>query len=389
MFRIRTLNEIAPTGLDLFAQGDYEVAEEISSPDAILLRSYKLSFSEIENSVLAVARAGAGVNNIPVNDCTNHGVVVFNTPGANANSVKELVIAGLLLSSRGISEGMQWVASQRADDKLGLNIEKEKNRFVGNEISGKKLGVIGLGSIGALVANAAVNLDMDVYGYDPFISVQAAWGLSSAVKRCESLDQLLNLVDYATLHIPFTPETKHLINAERLKKARQELRILNFSRGELVDSSAMKTALSSGQINRYVTDFPDETLLGVRAVMSIPHLGASTVEAKENCAVMTVKQVKDYLENGNITNSVNFPNCSLEPSGGVRVLIANNNIPNMLSQILSVLAKEGMNVDDMVNRHRDGIAYTIIDLSADALNNECITRLRSINGVLMARQICP
>jgi len=389
MFRIRTLNEIAPTGLDLFAQGDYEVAEEISSPDAILLRSYKLSFSEIENSVLAVARAGAGVNNIPVNDCTNHGVVVFNTPGANANSVKELVIAGLLLSSRGISEGMQWVASQRADDKLGLNIEKEKNRFVGNEISGKKLGVIGLGSIGALVANAAVNLDMDVYGYDPFISVQAAWGLSSAVKRCESLDQLLNLVDYATLHIPFTLETKHLINAERLKKARQELRILNFSRGELVDSSAMKTALSSGQINRYVTDFPDETLHGVRAVMSIPHLGASTVEAKENCAVMTVKQVKDYLENGNITNSVNFPNCSLEPSGGVRVLIANNNIPNMLSQILSVLAKEGMNVDDMVNRHRDGIAYTIIDLSADALNNECITRLRSINGVLMARQICP
>jgi len=388
MFRIRTLNEIAPTGLDLFAQGDYEVAEEISSPDAILLRSYKLSFSEIENSVLAVARAGAGVNNIPVNDCTNHGVVVFNTPGANANSVKELVIAGLLLSSRGISEGMQWVASQRADDKLGLNIEKEKNRFVGNEISGKKLGVIGLGSIGALVANAAVNLDMDVYGYDPFISVQAAWGLSSAVKRCESLDQLLNLVDYATLHIPFTLETKHLINAERLKKARQELRILNFSRGELVDSSAMKTALSSGQINRYVTDFPDETLHGVRAVMSIPHLGASTVEAKENCAVMTVKQVKDYLENGNITNSVNFPNCSLEPSGGVRVLIANNNIPNMLSQILSVLAKEGMNVDDMVNRHRDGIAYTIIDLSADALSNECITRLRSINGVLMARQIC-
>jgi len=219
--------------------------------------------------------------------------------------------------------------------------------------------------------------------------VQAAWGLSSAVKRCEGLDQLLSLVDYATLHIPFTLETQHLINAERLNKARRELRILNFSRGELVDSRAMKTALSNRRIDRYITDFPDETLLGVRAVMSIPHLGASTIEAKENCAIMTVKQVKDYLENGNITNSVNFPNCSLEPSGGVRVLIANSNIPNMLSQILSVLAKEGLNVDDMVNRHRDGVAYTIIDLSANVLSNECVARLKSINGVLMARQICP
>jgi len=389
MFRIRTLNEIASAGLELFAQGDYEVSAEIASPDAILLRSYTLPFNEIENSVLAVARAGAGVNNIPVNDCTSHGVVVFNTPGANANSVKELVIAGLLLSSRGINEGMQWISSQRADDRLSLNIEKEKNRFAGNEISGKKLGVIGLGAIGALVANAAINLGMEVYGYDPFISVQAAWGLSSAVKRCEGLDQLLSLVDYATLHIPFTLETQHLINAERLNKARRELRILNFSRGELVDSRAMKTALSNRRIDRYITDFPDETLLGVRAVMSIPHLGASTIEAKENCAIMTVKQVKDYLENGNITNSVNFPNCSLEPSGGVRVLIANSNIPNMLSQILSVLAKEGLNVDDMVNRHRDGVAYTIIDLSANVLSNECVARLKSINGVLMARQICP
>jgi D-3-phosphoglycerate dehydrogenase len=385
MYRIQTLNKIAPIGLDLFGRGEYEVAGGIPSPDAILLRSYKLPTAEIDSSVKAIARAGAGVNNIPVDDCTNRGVVVFNTPGANANSVKELVLASLLLSSRGIHEGMNWVASQKADGDLSANIEKEKNTFAGSEISGKKLGVVGLGAIGVLVANAAINLGMDVYGYDPFISITGAWSLSSSVRRCESLDQLVGLCNYVTLHVPLSPDTEKLINAEKLKRARPDLRILNFSRGGLVDSAAIISALSDKRINRYVTDFPEKELIGV---MSIPHLGASTIEAEDNCAVMAVKQLIDFLENGNITNSVNFPNCSLERTGGVRVLVANRNVPDMLSQILSVLAQDGLIVEDMVSRHRDSIAYNIIDLSAACVSDENMSRLKSIDGVVMTRQIC-
>lgn len=388
MYKIQTLNKIAPIGLDLFGRGEYEVAGGIPSPDAILLRSYKLPEAEIDSSVKAIARAGAGVNNIPVDKCTDRGVVVFNTPGANANSVKELVVASLLLSSRGIHEGMNWVTSQKADGDLSANIEKEKNTFAGSEIAGKKLGVVGLGAIGVLVANAAINLGMDVYGYDPFISVTAAWGLSSSVRRCESLDQLVGLCNYVTLHVPLSPDTENLINTEKLKRARPDLRILNFSRGGLVDSAAVISALSEKRINRYVTDFPEKELMEVPGVMSIPHLGASTIEAEDNCAVMAVRQLIDFLENGNITNSVNFPNCSLERTGGVRVLVANRNVPNMLSQILSVLAQDGLNVEDMVNRHRSSIAYNIIDLSAACVSEESMSRLKAIDGVVMTRQIC-
>lgn len=388
MLKIQTRNKISPVGLEQFGRNEYEVASEIPNPDALLLRSYKLPTDEIPDSVRAIARAGAGVNNIPVDYCTEKGIVVFNTPGANANSVKELVIAGLLLSSRGIHEGMSWVEEQDAGSDLAKNVEKEKSNFAGTEINGKKLGVIGLGAIGVLVANAAVDLGMEVYGHDPFISVNAAWGLSSKVNRCDSLDQLMGICDYITLHVPLTPDTENLVNTERLKRSRSGLRILNFSRGGLVDRAAVKAALMDGTVSRYVTDFPVPELLGVKGVMSIPHLGASTEEAEENCAIMAARQLKDYLENGNITNSVNFPSCSLEPSGGVRLLVANKNVPNMLSQILAVLADENLNVEDMVNRHRDGIAFNIIDLSAACISDSAMGQLSGIEGVVMTRQVC-
>ena len=388
MFKIQTRNKIAPVGLDLFGRDAYEIASEILGPDALLLRSYKLPIDEIGSSVKAIGRAGAGVNNIPVDACTDRGVVVFNTPGANANSVKELVIAGLLLSSRQIHEGMNWVAEQSADDNLATNVEKGKSSFSGSEISGKKLGVVGLGAIGVLVANVAIDLGMEVFGYDPFISVTAAWGLSSKVIRCESLDQLVGTCDYMTLHIPLTPDTKNLINAEKLKRANNGLRILNFSREGLVDTAAVRVALKDGTVSRYITDFPVPELLGEKGVMSIPHLGASTTEAEDNCAVMAVKQLKDFLEHGNISNSVNFPACSMERAGGVRLIVANKNVPNMLSQILAVLADEGLNIEDMVNKHRNGNAYNIIDLSANCISEDAMGQLGSIEGVVMTRQIC-
>ena len=388
MLKIQTRNKISSVGLDLFSRDGYEVASEIPDPDALLLRSYKLPIEEIGASVKAIARAGAGVNNIPVADCTDKGVVVFNTPGANANSVKELVIAGLLLSSRRIHEGMSWVEAEAADADLAKRVEKEKSSFAGTEIAGKTLGVVGLGAIGVLVANAAVELGMTVYGYDPYISVKAAWGLSSTVQRCETIDQLMGLCDYMTLHVPLTPDTEDLVNSGSLKRAKKGMRILNFSRGGLVQRSAIGPALEDGTLSRYVTDFPTPELMGVKGVMAIPHLGASTEEAEDNCAVMAVNQLKDYLENGNIRNSVNFPNCSLDSAGGVRLLVANRNVPNMLSQILEVLADEGLNVEEMVNKHRDGIAYNIIDLSAACISEGAMNKLAEIEGVIMTRQIC-
>ncbi len=388
MFKIQTRNKISPIGLSLFERNNYEVAGELPDPDALLLRSYKLPEDEIDSTVKAIARAGAGVNNIPVEACTDRGIVVFNTPGANANSVKELVIAGLLLSSRRIHEGMNWVSGQSADGNLSKNVEKEKSSFAGSEISRKKLGVVGLGAIGTLVANVAVDLGMDVYGYDPFITIDSAWGLSRRIKHCENLDQLIGTCDYMTLHIPLIPDTENIINTEKLKLAKTGLRILNFSRGGLVDIAAVKTALEGGTVSHYITDFPNPELLGVKGVMSIPHLGASTAEAEDNCAVMAVRQLQDFLEHGNITNSVNFPACSLEPAGGVRLIIANKNIPNMLSQILAVLEDEGLDYENMVNKHRNGIAYNIIDLSAPGISSEAMNKLGAINGVVMTRQIC-
>ena len=387
MFNIKMYDNIASLGLSQFDSENYKLDSNPGAPDAILLRSHNLPLIEIEPSVLAIARAGSGVNNIPVDMCTERGIVVFNTPGANANSVKELVIAALLLSSRRIHDGISWLASQISVSQLTETIEREKRSFVGSEISGKKLGVIGLGSIGVLVANATEQLGMRVSGYDPFISVSAAWGLSSGVRRSESLDQLMANSDYISLHVPLTENTENLINKNSLKKAKPGLRILNFARDGLVNAGEMKTALRDGTLSCYVTDFPVPELLDERGVISIPHLGASTTEAEENCAVMAVSQLKDFLENGNISNSVNFPDCSLESTGSVRLILANRNVPNMLSQILSVLAQESLNVEDMVNRHQDQIAYNIIELSSPCLHPDYMRQLNAIDGVIMTRQI--
>jgi len=388
VFNIEIHDKIAALGLSQFDSENYRLGSNLDVPDAILLRSHKLTPLEIEPSVSAIARAGVGVNNVPVDICTERGIVVFNTPGANANSVKELVIAALLLSSRRICDGINWLSSQINASKLAEAIERKKFLFAGSEISGKELGVIGLGSIGVLVANAAEQLGMKVSGYDPFISVSSAWGLSSAVRRCESLGQLMAKSDYISLHVPLTEVTENLINEESLKRAKSGLRVLNFARDGLVNAGEVKAALKNGTLSRYVTDFPVPELLGERGVISIPHLGASTTEAEENCAVMAVNQLKEFLENGNISNSVNFPSCSLESNSSVRLTIANKNVPNMLTQILSVLAQENLNVEDMVNRHRDRIAYNIIELSTPRLSSDSMRQLDAIDGVIMIRQIC-
>ncbi|KGM38606.1 D-3-phosphoglycerate dehydrogenase [Olavius algarvensis spirochete endosymbiont] len=388
MFDIKIYDNISPLGLSQFDSEKYRLGRDLSAPNAILLRSHSLSPIAIESSVLAIARAGAGVNSIPVDICTERGITVFNTPGANANSVKELVIAALLLSSRRIHEGINWLTSQINVSQLTEAIEKKKYLFTGSEIAGKKLGVIGLGSIGVLVANAAEQLGMKVSGYDPFISVSAAWGLSSGVRRSESLNQLMANSDYISLHVPLTQDTENLINENSLKKAKPGLRILNFARDGLVNADEVKAALKTGTLSCYVTDFPVPELLGEKGVIPIPHLGASTTEAEENCAVMAVNQLKNFLENGNIRNSVNFPNCSLESTGSIRLIVVNKNVPNILSQILSVLAQEGLNVEDMVNRHQDQIAYNIIELSPPRLYPDSMKQLNAIDGVIITRQIC-
>ncbi len=387
MFKIQTRNRISPVGLDLFDRNKYEVADEISAADALLLRSYKLPEGEIESSIKAIARAGAGVNNIPVEVCTDRGVVVFNTPGANANSVKELVIAGMLLSARRIHEGMSWIEGQAADENLAKTVEKEKSNFAGTEISGKTLGVIGLGAIGGLVANAALGLGMEVYGYDPYISISGAWNLSSTVKFCENLNKLMEICDYISVHVPLLPATKNLINAENLKNAKAGLRILNFARGGLVEEAAVKQALAAGNISYYITDFPNAALLGVDGVLSIPHLGASTAEAEENCAVMAANQLMDFLNNGNIKNSVNFPACSLDSAGGPRLIAAAKNNPELLKQILAVLSDENIPTADMISKERGDTVYTIINISASEVSKKTMERITGLEGVLLARKL--
>jgi len=387
MIKIQTRNKISPVGLQLFNKDKYEVSDESSSADALLLRSYKLPEDEIEPSVKAIARAGAGVNNIPVDACTRRGVVVFNTPGANANSVKELVIAGMLLSSRRIHQGLSWIEGQKADESLAKTVEKEKSNFAGTEISGKKLGVIGLGAIGGLVANAAVNLGMEVHGYDPYISIPGAWNLSGSVIPCENLNKLLEICDFVSVHVPLLPVTKNLINAENLKTAKKGLRILNFARGGLVEESAVKKALEEGIVSHYVTDFPAPELLNIEGVLSIPHLGASTAEAEENCAVMAANQLMAFLENGNIKNSVNFPACSLDTAGGSRLIAACRDNPEVLKQILAILSKEGIGTGDMVSKSRKDISYIIINISASGVSKKAMDQISALDGILLTRQL--
>ncbi|MDR2910320.1 MAG: phosphoglycerate dehydrogenase [Bacteroidales bacterium] len=389
MFKIKTLNKIDQEGLQLFPLNSYEIASELPNPDAIVLRSFSMHEMELPCSLKAVARAGAGVNNIPIEKCTEKGIVVFNTPGANANAVKELVIAGILLASRDIINSVVWAKTLIGKgNEVPALIEKGKNSFAGNEIKGKTLAVIGLGAIGVLVANAASALNMHVIGYDPYMSVKHALKLSREVTWIEGIQPLLAQADYITINVPLTSETKGYINSEKFKMMKNGVRILNFARGGLVDTESLKEAITSGKVARYVTDFPDEEVLKLDNVISIPHLGASTNESETNCAIMAVEQVKDFLENGNIKNSVNFPEACMDRNGNeCRIIIANKNIPNMVSQISSVLASEGININNMLNKNHGDIAYNIIDVAQKNIDESIKAKLKNIDGVFMARLI--
>ncbi len=387
MYKIQTLNKISPAGINLVLQHGYEVASEILNPDAILVRSASMHDMQLPDTVKVVARAGAGVNNIPVTACADRGVVVFNTPGANANGVKELVLAGILVASRNIIPGVEWAKTLIGKgDEVPKLVEKGKSNFIGPEIKGKRLGVIGLGAIGVMVANDAVALGMEVTGYDPYISVEAAWGLSSNVSRARSLESLLAESDYITMHLPLNDKTKGMINRERLALMKKGVCILNFSRGGLVRNVDLFHAFDDGNVGAYVTDFPDEELLKHEKVIAIPHLGASTPEAEDNCAVMAVNQVRNYLEYGNIKNSVNFPDCDLGIPAGHRIIIANRNVPNMVGQISTLLATEKINIADMLNRHRGDFAFNIIDIDG-TVDESLVGKISAIEGVIMVRRI--
>lgn len=387
MYKVRTYNQISSKGLNRFPRDQYEIASEFAQPDAFLLRSQKLHDIEIPTSLAAVARAGAGVNNIPVADYTEKGVVVFNTPGANANAVKELVMSGLLLASRDIFEGMNYVQSLKQISEAGemsALLEKEKKRFAGCELYGKTLGVVGLGAIGAIVANMALDLGMDVVGYDPAISVEAAWRLSSRVEKMDSLQHLLGQADYITLHVPAIEATRHMINAEALRSFKPGAKLLNFAREEIVDSEALIAALDNQQLGGYIADFPTPELLGRKNVLLMPHIGASTAEAEENCAVMAANQLMEFLENGTIRNSVNFPPTHMARNGGHRLTFSNNNVPKVLGNVLGILADSNNNVIDLVNKSRDNIAYNIIDVE-DRPAEDIIAAIAAVDGVVSVR----
>ncbi|GIX31736.1 MAG: D-3-phosphoglycerate dehydrogenase [Porticoccaceae bacterium] len=387
MFKIRTYNAISPLGLARFPAEHYRVGPDVADPDAILLRSHKLHGEPLPATVLAVARAGAGVNNIPVEACTERGIVVFNTPGANANAVKELVAAALFLSARDIFGGMSYVQSLghlRDAAELSRLVEKEKKRFAGSELAGKTLGVVGLGAIGSLVANLALDLGMEVLGYDPAISVEAAWRLSSRVRKMDSLTALLAQSDYVTLHVPATAATRHLINRETLAQIKPGAKLLNFAREEVVDVEALIEALDNGRLGGYVSDFPRPELIGRRNVLLMPHIGASTREAEENCAVMAAEQLIDFLENGNIRNSVNFPPTAMARAGGHRLTFSNANVPKVLSNVLALLSASNNNVIDLVNKSRDAIAYNIVDVE-ERPSEETLARIRATEGVIRVR----
>ena len=387
MFKIQTLNKIAMIGLEGFPREQYEIASEMLNPDAILVRSADMHNMQLPASVKAIGRAGAGVNNIPVEQCSKRGIVVFNTPGANANGVKELVLAGLLLSSRRIVPGIEWAKTLKGKGKeVGPLVEKGKNDFVGPEIKGKKLGVIGLGAIGVMVANDAVALGMEVAGYDPYISVEAAWGLARTVRRATSLDMLLAQSDYITLHVPLMDQTKGMLNRDKFALMKKGVRIVNLARGGLVKNADLLEAMKAGTVGCYVTDFPDDDLLDVPNVIPIPHLGASTPEAEDNCAVMAVEQVRDFLENGNVKNAVNFPACALPVMGRNRIVVANANVPNMVGQITTVLAADKINIADMMNKSAGELAYNIIDIDGNVAEAQ-VEKLRKIEGVITARLI--
>jgi len=386
VFKINSMNPIANVGLDLFTDR-YEMVDGFNDANAILVRSSSVHDLELPRTLEAIARAGAGVNNIPLDKCAENGVVVFNTPGANANGVKEIVIASLIIASRDIFGGVNWVNACKQDPEVAKLVEKNKSKFAGTEIKGKKLGVIGLGEIGVLVANALNKLEMEVYGYDPFISVDAAWKLSKFIKPTKSLEEIYRECDFITVHVPLTDSTKGMFNKDSFAIMKDGVKILNFSRDTLVIDEDMIEALKSGKVSRYVTDFPNPKVCGIEGVITIPHLGASTSESEDNCAVMAVRQLMDYLENGNIRNSVNYPNCDMGVCNQAgRIAINHRNIPNMLSQFTSTIAKENINISDMINKSKGEYAYTILDFEAP-LPPQLADKIREIDGVLKVRII--
>jgi len=384
-FKVRTLNSIAVAGLDRLPRDRYEVASELAQPDAVLLRSYKMHDMPLPSSLLAVGRAGAGTNNIPVAKLSKLGVPVFNTPGANANAVKELVIAGLLMAARNVPQALDFVRTLKGTgEELDKAVESGKKAFVGFELPKRTLGVVGLGAIGVEVANAALRLGMNVLGYDPTITVQHAWALSSGVQKAVNLDDLFARADVVTVHVPLTKSTDKLVNAGRLESMRRGGVILNFSRDAIVDSDAVIAALNAGKLRSYVTDFPTRALLDHPKVICLPHLGASTVEAEENCAVMVVDNVREFLENGNVTRSVNFPETVLQRTRPNRVAIPHKNVPNMVAQILTCLAAQNINIADMLNHSRDELSYTLVDLDTQP-SESTLERIRGIDGILSVR----
>ncbi|MGM0875741.1 MAG: phosphoglycerate dehydrogenase [Bacillota bacterium] len=388
---IKTLNNIAEVGLNVFKKDNFTVDNTSENPDAIVLRSFNMHSMEFANNLKAIARAGAGVNNIPVDKCTEQGIVVFNTPGANANAVKEMVLSTLMASSRNLFAGVAWTKTLEGEgDQIPKLVEAGKKQFVGKEIKGKTLGVIGLGAIGALVANDALDLDMDVIGFDPFISVDTAWNLSRKVQRAMTIEQLFANSDYITVHVPFIEDTRGMFNQETFSIMKPGVHILNFSRGELVNETDMEAALESGKVGKYITDFPNENVLKMKNVIPIPHLGASTQESEENCAIMAARQVKEFLETGNIKNSVNFPNASLPYAGKTRMAAFHQNVPNMVGQITMALSSFNLNIADMVNRSRGDYAYTLIDIDNE-VNGDIVPQLEEkinqIQGIVTTRII--
>ncbi|OIJ14372.1 3-phosphoglycerate dehydrogenase [Anaerobacillus alkalilacustris] len=388
---IKTLNNIAESGLRIFNKEQYTIDNDSENPDAIVVRSANMHSIKFNNELKAIARAGAGVNNIPVDQCTETGIVVFNTPGANANAVKELVLTSLIAASRNLFEGVAWAKTLEAEgEKIPKLVEEGKKNFVGKEIRGKTLGVIGLGAIGALVANDALDLDMDVIGFDPFISVDTAWNLSRNVHRAMSIEELFAKSDYITVHVPLTADTKGMFNEETFKIMKDDVYILNFSRGGLVNEKDIAVALESGKVGKYITDFPNEDVVKMKNAVPIPHLGASTEESEENCAVMAARQLKEFLETGNIKNSVNFPNVSLPYTGKRRVAAFHKNVPNMVGQITSAISNYNLNIADMINSSRGDYAYTMIDID-NKVDNDLIPsleeKIKQIAGTIGVRII--
>ena len=386
MKKIHCLNPIAACGTDLFP-ADYEMTDNKAEADAFLVRSASMHEMELPEGLLAVGRAGAGVNNIPLDECAKAGVVVFNTPGANANGVKELVLAGMFLASRDIVGGIKWCQDNAEDENIAKTTEKSKKAFAGWELKGKKLGVIGLGAIGAEVANAATHLGMEVYGYDPYISVNAAWRLSRNVKHITNVDTIFQECDYITVHVPLLESTKGMINKAAIEEMKDGVVLLNYARDLLVDEDAVLAALKAGKMKKYVTDFANPKVVGAEGTIVTPHLGASTKESEDNCAVMAVKEIRDFLENGNIKNSVNFPNCSMGVcTGAGRVTICHKNIPGMLGAFTTVMGNAGVNISDMTNKGKGDYAYTMMDLESEA-TEEIVKALEAVDGVLKVRII--